>query len=349
MTEVIIPRTSRSVLDICSGDQATAECFLRNNPEVQSGSLIPGRAYCMANYSLSPEERAIVCPLNAMSRQERDNLSCIIEEYGDEAQIIATFYDRYRTDMDEYQKTKDVAQGASHANTFAGAGAAVYTARRDSFRDALLHYQDVLERLSNHTRVGRGPAAQKAKLQREAVAAYEVLNQRFQNELHKLVPEGNRGVNKRGNPRNKGNALSNAQRGLTLAERSDTQRIQVSNGYDQHRMGLLARGTRAAGPGFILLDAGIRYNLVRNEYRHGGDWQREAFVQSAGFGGATAAGIGVGMAAKAGLAAAQISLMATPVGWCMVIGTAAVVGYGLATGADSSFKAFAKRLWDYFD
>lgn len=200
MTEVIIPRTSRSVLDICSGDQATAECFLRNNPEVQSGSLIPGRAYCMANYSLSPEERAIVCPLNAMSRQERDNLSCIIEEYGDEAQIIATFYDRYRTDMDEYQKTKDVAQGASHANTFAGAGAAVYTARRDSFRDALLHYQDVLERLSNHTRVGRGPAAQKAKLQREAVAAYEVLNQRFQNELHKLVPEGNRGVNKGATP-----------------------------------------------------------------------------------------------------------------------------------------------------
>ena len=349
MPEIIIPRTSRSVLDICSGDQATAECFLRNNPEVQSGFLIPGRVYCSSNYSLSPEERAIVCPLNAMSRHERDNLSCVIDEYGDETQVLATFYDQYQTDMEEYQKTKDMVNGASHANTFAGAGAAVYTARRDSFKDALLHYQDILERLSDHTRVGRGPAAQRAKLRKEAVAAYDVLNQRFQNELHKLVPEGNRGVNRQGNPRNKGNALSNPQRGMTLAERSDTVGIQVLNGYEQHRMGRLAKGVRVVGPGFILLDAGLRYNLVRNEYRHGGDWQREAFVQSAGFGGATAAGIGVGMAAKASLAAAKITLMATPVGWGLVIGTAAFVGYGLATGADSSFKEFAKRIWDFFD
>lgn len=105
---------------------------------------------------------------------------------------------------------------------------------------------------------------------------------------------------------------------------------------------------RVAGPGFIVVDAGLRMNLVRNELEHGGNWQRETGVQSAGFTAATAAGIGVGMAAKAGLAAAQLTLMATPVGWCMAIGAAAVIGYGAATGADSIVKEIAGDIWDYF-
>lgn len=348
MPDVMIPRRPLSVSALCGNDENAISCFLSNNPEVRNDMLLPGRAYCTSEYLVSPHERSIVCPINALPARARENLSCIIDNYGDETHVLAAFNEHFQADLVEYQRSNGRLSAASHSNTLAGSAAAVMTARNTGFVQALKHYQNTLERLNNLTRVGRGASAQRSTLRREAIAAYELLNQRFQYELNKLVPEANRGLNRNGNPRNKGNALSNPQRGTTLAERGSGQGIYVADGYRQSTIGKLANAVRYAGPGVIVLDAGIRVSTVRNEHRIGGDWQREAFVQTSGFTGAAASGYLVGAVAKAGLVGAKITLMASPVGWFLVIGAAAVVGYGLATGVDSQFKQGARVLWDRF-
>lgn len=348
MPDVIIPRRPLSVRQLCANDENAIQCFLGNNPEVRNDILIPGRAYCTADFPVSPRERAIYCPINALPAPARENLACVIDDYGDETHILASFNDQYRRDLAEYERSQRRLGVASHSNTLAGSAAAVMTARHNGFFDALLHYQQTLERLHNLNGVGRGKSAQRSQLRREAIAAYEVLNQRFQYELHRLVPEGNRGLNRRGNPRNKGNALSNPQRGITLAERSKPQGIHVADGYRQGSMARLATAVRYAARGAVFLDAGLRINTVRNEYQVGGDWQRETFAQTAGFSGSLASGAVVGGIAKAGLVAAKITLMASPAGWCLVIGSAAVFGFGLAAGVDAAFQRGARALWDTF-
>tara|TARA_R110002012_G_scaffold219567_2_gene391004 strand:- start:1663 stop:2700 length:1038 start_codon:yes stop_codon:yes gene_type:complete len=344
----MIPRRPLSVSALCGNDENAISCFLSNNPEVRNDMLLPGRAYCTSKYLVSPHERSIVCPINSLPARARENLSCIIDDYGNETHVLAAFNEHFQADLAEYQRSNGRLSAASHSNTFAGSAAAVMTARNTGFVQALQHYQNILERLNNLTRVGRGASAQRSALRREAIAAYELLNQRFQYELNKLVPEANRGLNRNGNPRNKGNALSNPQRAITLAERGSGQGIYVADGYRQSTMGKLANAVRYVGPGVLVLDAGIRISTVRNERRIGGDWHREAAVQSAGFAAAAGSGLLVGGVAKAGLVAAKITLMATPVGWCLVIGAAAIVGYGVATSLDSGAKSAIGTLWDRF-
>ena len=136
-----------------------------------------------------------------------------------------------------------------------------------------------------------------------------------------------------------------AERGITLAGRGrKARRLHVANGAQASRIALLARGTRYAGNGLILLDAGIRVQKVRGAYDSGGDWQRQAVLETTGFGAGGAAGLLAGKGAIAGMTV--LGLAATPVGWVVLIGVAAAVGFGAAYYMDKKAKSVAGLIYD---
>ena len=136
-----------------------------------------------------------------------------------------------------------------------------------------------------------------------------------------------------------------AERGITLAGRGrKARRLHVANGAQASRIALLARGTRYAGNGLILLDAGIRVQKVRGAYDSGGDWQRQAVLETTGFGFGGAAGLFVGNSVVSGLT--TLGLAVTPVGWVVMIGLAATIGFGAAYYADKKAKSVAGLIYD---
>ncbi|GAB3108176.1 hypothetical protein G8770_23705 [Aestuariicella hydrocarbonica] len=179
-------------------------------------------------------------------------------------------------------------------------------------------------------------AQRKMELRNQVIAAYEKLNHYYQQELRRIVP-AERFM------KNKGSALSNAQRGITLAERPRGRGIHVANAHEGQQISRLAKGIRYAGRGAVVLDAGFRVNTVHNTYADGGNWQREWAVQTGGFLGASATGTLVGRAA---FLASRIALMATPWDWAFLIGSTIVAGAYLAYQADNGMKGISGELWD---
>lgn len=106
----------------------------------------------------------------------------------------------------------------------------------------------------------------------------------------------------------------------------------------------LASGVSYAGKGLIALDAGIRINGVHNVYKSGGNWQREAAIQTVGFGAGTAIGLAAGKTIVGGLTAIGLGL--TPLGWVVLIGVGLTVAFGAAYGADQLFQGGAGFIYD---
>lgn len=79
--------------------------------------------------------------------------------------------------------------------------------------------------------------------------------------------------------------MTNLTRGLNMAK--DSRRLRViplSHSAQSVSLAKFARVGKILGPGMIALDAGFRVNSIRNIYLDGGNWEREAFRQSMGFG-----------------------------------------------------------------
>lgn len=86
------------------------------------------------------------------------------------------------------------------------------------------------------------------------------------------------------------------------------------------------------GPGFILLDGGIRTTNVYHAWQNGDqNWRKKAFVEGGSFTAGLIAGVMIGAV-----------IAATPVG--LVIGI--VAGGAAAVGADYLFKDVLGRLYD---
>ena len=112
---------------------------------------------------------------------------------------------------------------------------------------------------------------------------YSELQLQYHAELNKLASPGSLG-------KNRGNALSSAERGINLAQRRG-RGINVANTAQAVQISRMATGISYTGKGLIALDAGIRINGVHNTYKQGGNWQREAAIQTTGFGAGGAAGL----------------------------------------------------------
>ena len=216
--------------------------------------------------------------------------------------------------------------------------ATVAEARLTGFQKALLNYQKTLLALRGHKGNGHAANATKAQLEHAVRLKYKLLQMRYRAEIAKFVSAAEIG-------KNRGGPLTSADRGVTLAGGGRRhRRLYVANSAQASRLALLAQGTRYAGNGLILLDAGIRVQKVHGMYNNGGDWQRQAVLETTGFGVGGAAGLLAGQGVIAGITA--LGLAVTPVGWVVMIGVAAAAGFGAGYVMDQVGKDTAAWVYD---
>lgn len=332
MTDLYISSAPTRPTDLCDSQPENLEQFLACNPEVKDHNqfLSPYTAYNTSGIH-SPIANNVLHQLNSLPSYQRENLSGCVATFGEETTALARFYDQHIANLDLTKISQDT-------NGTAGIGAAVLAARTDSFQAALEQYQRALVQLNDYHRVGRVAARQKMKLRNNVINAYENLNRYYQQELHRTVPAGNR-------TKNKGSALSNAERGITLAERHRGRGIHIADMKEGQQVSKLVKGLRYAGHGAIIVDAGFRINTVRNSYINGGEWKRELAVQTGGFSANVVSGALTGRAAF--LAASRIALMATPWGWGILIASSVITGAILAYQADQAMQQRIGDLWDH--
>ena len=242
----------------------------------------------------------------------------------------------------EYGKNTVARKLNKESGGLVGAGIAALDDRLTGFNKAVLKSQRALEAVRNGYQA-KMPRLELHKLEQTARNLLTEMKFKFQAELTKYM--GNAKANGRGTK------WSNPDRGIAIAKSGRTATpIQLSNATEMQRVKEFGLVGKLAGPGLLVLDTGIRVGNVHVDYLSGKDWQRRAVVETTGLGAAGAAGAlgayagsAVGTAA---ISALNIALLATPVGWCIIIGSALAVGYFSAKAGDGIGQYAAGRVYD---
>ncbi|TDT37725.1 hypothetical protein DES49_2684 [Halospina denitrificans] len=340
MPEVRFARSTRRPSDIVGDDPETLKQFCSVNGLGEHALLAEGRAYSLDTGRSGTKH--VVRRLNNLSLPERRNAANAAASMGDDVHALAAFMEENLSgyDLERINSAVNASSGAAHA-------------RLNGFQQAVADYQkqliDLQESYRRHPGPGRG--AYLEKLRRQSRQAYQKLEARYSAELKRFAPETMRA-------KNKGNALSNAERGILLAERSASPakadpRLNVADTVQADRMGVLSRGFNYLGKIATVADGAFRVGKVKATYDEGGNWLKESSRQMTGFGFGGVAGIYAGKAAIAGGAAfaTSVGLMAAgPVGWValgviLVAGT--LVGLGVGYYADQFGKYIAELIWEF--
>ena len=119
----------------------------------------------------------------------------------------------------------------------------------------------------------------------------------------------------------------------TVTGRAAWESIPVRDSADVQKLAKFAKTGRMLGPGFILLDGGIRTTNVYHAWQNGDqNWRKKAFVEGGSFTAGLIAGVMIGAV-----------IAATPVG--LVIGI--IAGGAAAVGLDHIFKEWLGKLYDW--
>jgi hypothetical protein len=278
--------------------------------------------YCLEEH---PEGRLITGTFARLPPASRERLMCTVDTFGDFTSALAGFYDKHLAGL-------TLQDGAG----LVGAGTTVAEARLTGLQKALLDYQKALLELRKVK--GSGQTANVARAKHAVQVKFKLLQMRYRAEINRFVSPADIG-------KNRGGPLTSAERGATLAtRRRSDRRLYVSNSAQATKLAQLATATRYAGNGLIVIDAGLRVQKVRGMYNSGGDWQRQAVMETTGFGLGGAAGLVVGNTVVSGLTA--LGLAVTPVGWVVMIGLAAAAGFGAGYVMDGVGKDTASWIYD---
>ncbi|WP_320042060.1 hypothetical protein [uncultured Desulfobacter sp.] len=167
-------------------------------------------------------------------------------------------------------------------------------------------------------------AASKVIAKQKAFRAFQNLQFQFKHELNAI----NAGIRAR-----RGTPLSSATRATNITRSSrNVAKLNVTSQIQAHNLVKFTRHAKFLGNGLALIDFTSRVGNIHNEYKSGGEWERELFIESSSFALSTGSGI---IAVNVGTAALGI-LLATPIGWVGLIvegvavaGTAAAVSIGV--------------------
>src|SRR5690625_199728 len=329
MSEFFFPHQPVPAKDLfAAGDQDAVERFLEQNSQCRSG-LLPQSPYC-SGYN-SEQDRLILNHLQRLRNAHRYQLSCAIDEFGEQTHALANFYDRQLASLD-----------LEASASLVGAGASAKNARLTAFQRSMVEYQEALIKLNAHRKNGRGGRAGMGnKIELEALARrrYAAMARHYRMELNSIArPEFQH--------RNRGHILNNADRGITLAKHHRSSKLIIDNVAEVQRLDRLARSIRYAGNGLIALDAGLRVRNVHESYQRNENWQRQFALEATGFGGAGIFGIAAAQGTVATLSAIGLGL--TPVGWVVVIGVGIAAGITASSAGDSIGKKLASILFDWW-
>ncbi len=346
-----VPTTPRLLV----GDQPELSVFCKINQLSPDSGIAPGRAY---SFDLEdPSTEALVARINAMPAAEKEIVAEAVNLHGDDFNTVARFFEENFTP-----------EKLDQMNGLVGAGATAIGARLNGFQKAVFKYENALvdvNRASRSHSVGSGVTLYQAETR--ARQAYEHLKYAYQAELNRVSDPYLR-------TRNRGNALSNAERGLALSKRKPGSNkidpgVYVRDVNDVRRFSLYARITRVAGYLAVGVSAALGAEKVLVTRSAGGDWLRETSKQMTRFGTGGAVGgyagkwsatvvtsVGgraVGALASKGLiaGAGKAGLLAAgPVGWgvlAVAVGVGLVVGWQVSERAGAAGETLADRLWSW--
>lgn len=178
----------------------------------------------------------------------------------------------------------------------------------------------------------------KAAIKQKAHTAFEKMQSQFSNELKVISGQVKA---RRGTP------LTNADRATNIAQSSrNVAKLNVTSQTQAHNLVKFTQHAKFLGNGLAVIDFTSRVGNIHNEYKAGGEWERELFIESSSF--AASAGAGV-LAVNAGTAALGLLMVATPIGWVgLIVGGIAVAGTAATTSIVVN-KAFKDNSGAWYD
>lgn len=209
-----------------------------------------------------------------------------------------------------------------------GASISVYSNRIGRFVGSVKNYQKSLmeyrKALSSNTAI-KNAAKQKAKM------AFQTMQNQFGQELKTV---SNRVKSRKGSP------LVNVDRAFNIARSSrNTAKLNVTNQVQLNSIVKFAKHANFLGNGLAVIDFGTRAGNVHTNYKSGGNWERELFIESSSFTASALAGIAT---VNAGGAALGFLIVATPIGWVgLIVGGVAIAG--AAAGASIFANGLTKN------
>jgi hypothetical protein len=224
----------------------------------------------------------------------------------------------------------------ANLNTYAGALVGVAQTRAESFIGLSKKYQAALENVRRAYKA-KMPRHEILKLEQNAATLHKELNYKFKNLLTRYAPKAG----------SKGNVWTNAQRGINQAKSARNYKpIQLNNSQTYKQVGRLVSKAKWTGYGALVVDAGFRAEDVYDQYKAGGNWQKSAAVETAALGMSGFVGGLLGTAMASGVELALgVALVATPVGWALIIGAGLAAGYAGAVAGDYLGRTAAEEAY----
>lgn len=201
MPEIAFTQRQTSLNELIFGPEAMSE-FCNANGFGNTSHLSACKAYSGDIHS--PSTFSVVNFINSQHFDDREALYKFTQAAGEESFALAQFINRYFSE-----------DNLAKMNSAVGAAATAAVTRLDGFEQKIVDYQKSLVKLWNLSRNrpgGRGTAAQKIDARAQVRAKFNSLQEAYAQELSRYSPTSRRG-------KNVGDALSNADRGITLATR----------------------------------------------------------------------------------------------------------------------------------
>jgi hypothetical protein len=104
-----------------------------------------------------------------------------------------------------------------------------------------------------------------------------------------------------------------------------------------------AKGAQIAGGGMLVFDFGVGVSKTYVDYQKGGNWHKTMFVESIRLGGTAAV---AGITSAIGTA---LFLSLTPVGWVVVVGVTAALGYGAITAVHQNSDKWYDSIMEWIN
>lgn len=328
MADIYFPRTTERAQAFFASEPDLLAQYQRQNPS-RHGLLFPNQPYLL---SCQPGDEGVLSAFDRYSAPELQRLQQIADAYDDYTIALA-----YVTE----ELIKPVIHLIDeHGLTAAGAMIGATNSKYTAFQRSIVHYQQALldlheaSQAKSQVRGARARGAHNPLLAAKEAHARRMhadMTARFQAQLQRYHATLGAHANR--------SALLNPDRAVNVARYGrNNQRtgrtLRFANSQQVNTVQRFARGTQVASRGLLFIDAGVRANSVyRSDNR-----LREFITQYLGLGAGAAAGWIVGKGAIIAISALSLSIALTPVGWVLLVGTAAAVGFGAAYHTDKGMQ-----------
>ncbi len=337
--EIALCYSKGNIFPVDRNDKQALANFQQDNSHIKGSFISAGTPFILrsnhaeSNNPASDWKKArpdLVCTfkkMQSLSQASKRKMALMDDMLGsDQLQALADFYQIELAPMVQKESIGAI-----------GAASTAIDTRLSNFAKAANKVKEALKKVREGSKA-KLPRHKMMVLEDNVRSLTKEFNGKFQAEINKYL---NRIKNK------KGTVYTNAERGIGQAKGSRTIKpIQFTTTAEFQNLRSFETGANILGKGLIVLDAGIRAGKVHTDYLSGKDWQKRAAVETAGFGTSTFFGIAAGQATVTAASGLGIALLATPVGWVIIVGAAITVGIVAAKAGDNLGRGLSEFLYD---